>query len=339
MKLGMKEAMFYDKAAGGAVDCRLCGRLCKGIRPGKSGFCGVRKNVSGKLYSLVYGKACSAAMDPIEKKPLFHFAPGTACLSIATVGCNFRCLHCQNWEISQGYGDIGGEDLEPARIVDIAKRQGAKGIAYTYTEPTVFYEYAYDTMRLAKKAGLYNVWVSNGYTSPEAIDRMSSCLHAVNVDVKGNDEFYRKVCMAPGLQPVYNALLAYKKAGVWIEVTNLVIPGYNDNSRDIKQMVLWIKENLGADTPLHFSAFFPNHKMNDTAPTPTKTLEMCHRIARGEGMRWVYLGNVPGSAYESTRCWKCGKELIKRVGYSVMSRKERCDGCGTEVPIAGHEWL
>jgi pyruvate formate lyase activating enzyme len=335
----MKEAMFYDKAAGKKVNCRLCARYCKNIQPGKTGFCGVRKNENGKLYSLVYGKACSAAVDPIEKKPLFHFAPGTSCLSIATVGCNFRCLHCQNWEISQGYGEIRGEDLEPEKIIEIVKSQGVPGIAYTYTEPTVFYEYAYDTMRLAKKAGMYNVWVSNGYTTPEAIKHMAKYLDAVNVDIKGNAEFYKKVCVTPGVQPVYDALLAYKKAGVWIEVTNLVIPGYNDNEPDIRKMVTWVKENLGVDTPLHFSAFFPHYKMTDVKPTPTKTLVKSGEIAKKLGMRWIYLGNVPGSPHESTKCWKCGKDVIKRVGYSILSYNDKCPKCGTKVPVAGKEWI
>lgn len=334
----MKEAMFYEKAENNTVNCRLCARYCLNIQPGKTGFCGVRKNIKGRLYSLVYGKACSLAIDPIEKKPLFHFAPGSKCLSIATVGCNFRCLHCQNWEISQEYGQIQGEDLQPAKIIEIAKSQGVRGIAYTYTEPTIFYEYAFDIMRLAKKAGFYNVWVSNGYTSPDAIKRMAPYLDGVNVDIKGNDEFYKKVCNTPGLQPVYDALLAYKKHGVWVEVTNLVIPGYNDNEHDIREMVRWVKKNLGADTPVHFSAFFPHYKMTNVEPTPTETLELCYEIAKKEGMHWIYLGNVYGSDQESTKCWRCGKDVIKRVGYDILSYNEECQGCGTKVPIAGLKW-
>ncbi len=335
----MKEAMFYDKGKDGTVDCRLCARQCKAIKPGKTGFCGVRKNVGGKLYSLVYGKACSAAADPIEKKPLFHFAPGTMCLSIATVGCNFKCLHCQNWEISQGYGEIEGNELDPEKIVELAKKRGMKGIAYTYTEPTVFYEYAFDTMRLARKAGLYNVWVSNGYTTPEAIKHMAKLLDAVNVDVKGNDGFYRSVCKAPGIQPVFDALIAYKEAGVWIEVTNLIIPGYNDSDSDIEGIVKWIHDNLGPDTPLHFSAFFPNFKLTGVEPTPQKTLTKAYKIAKDAGMSWVYLGNVPGSSYESTTCPKCQKVLIRRVGYTIASYDDRCKKCGIKVPLAGKKWL
>ena len=333
----MMEAMFYEKSAGGKVDCRLCARYCKGISDGNTGFCGVRKNVKGKFYSLVYGKACSMAMDPIEKKPLFHFAPGTSCLSIATVGCNFRCLHCQNWEISQPK-EITGEDMEPEKVVETAKAQGAKGIAYTYTEPTVFYEYAYDTMKLASKAGLYNVWVSNGYTAPEAIKHASKYLDAVNVDVKGNDEFYKKVCMTPGLQPVHDALLAYKKHGVFLELTTLVIPGYNDNEKEILKMVKWVRDNLGVDVPLHFSAFYPQHKMTDAPATPVKTLEMCYDIARKEGMNWVYLGNVR-TERESTFCRKCGQVVIERSGYNTIYHGDKCAKCGTSVPVAGKQWI
>ncbi len=332
----MKEALFWDKAKGGKVDCRLCARRCKGIGDGRTGFCGVRKNVKGKLYSLVYGKACSVAVDPIEKKPLFHFAPGTDCLSISTVGCNFRCMHCQNWEISQPR-DIFGESIEPEKIVELAKSRDVKGIAYTYTEPTIFYEYAYDTMKLASKAGLYNVWVSNGYTTPEAIKHASKYLDAVNVDVKGNDGFYRKVCMAPGIKPVYDALLAYKKHGVWTEITTLVIPGYNDDRKEILKIVMWVRDNLGPDVPLHFSAFFPQHRLTGVPPTPLETLEKCHGIARKEGMNYVYLGNARTDK-ESTFCPKCGQVIIERSGYSTVYHGGKCLKCGTSVPIAGKKW-
>ncbi len=333
----MKEALFYEKTPGGKTDCNLCARRCKGISDGKTGFCGVRKNVKGTLHSLVYGKACSLAVDPIEKKPLFHFAPGTQCLSIATVGCNFRCMHCQNWEISQPK-DIRGEGIEPEKIVETAKELGVEGIAYTYTEPTVFYEYAYDTMKLARKAGLYNVWVSNGYTAPEVIKHASRYLDAVNVDVKGNDEFYKKVCMAPGIQPVFDALLAYKKHKVFTEITTLVIPGYNDAEKDILKMVKWISDNLGLDVPLHFSAFYPQYRLTDVPATPVKTLEKCYDIARKAGMNWVYLGNVR-TGRESTVCPKCGQIIIERSGYNTVYYGDRCAKCGARVPVAGKKWM
>ncbi len=330
----MKEAMFYSGGAGGKVDCKLCGMKCKNILPGKTGYCGVRKNVSGKLYSLVYAKACSIAVDPIEKKPLFHFAPGTECLSVSTVGCNFRCLHCQNSDISQDYDEIYGRDIGPEELVSIAKEQGAKGIAYTYTEPTVFYEYAYDTMRLARKAGLYNVWVSNGYTSKDAIKKAARYMDAVNVDVKGDDDFYRKVCMVRGEEPVYDALKAYKRHGVWTEVTTLVIEGYNYSEDWIRKTSAWIKKNLGADTPMHFTAFYPHHKLTKAHPTSIEALLNCRRIAEGEGLRYVYTGNVH-AGHDHTLCPECRSTVIGRDGYRVLSLKFECSNCGTKVPVAG----
>ncbi|MBN1896424.1 MAG: AmmeMemoRadiSam system radical SAM enzyme [Candidatus Aenigmarchaeota archaeon] len=333
----MKEASFYRKGGKEKVDCLLCARYCKNIPDGSSGFCGVRKNVNGNLMSLVYGKPCSVAVDPVEKKPLFHFAPGTQCLSIATVGCNFRCMHCQNWEISQPQ-EISGDEIPPKEVVEMARACGVSGIAYTYTEPTVFYEYAYDTMKLADKSGLYNVWVSNGYTAPDAIKQVSKHMDAVNVDIKGDDKFYRKVCAAPGIQPVYDALLEYKKHKVWTEVTTLMIPGYNNKPSQIKGVVKWVHDNLGPDVPMHFSAFHPTHRLTDAPSTPLKTLEKCHEIARKEGMKWVYLGNVR-SGKESTFCPSCGEVVISRSGYRVSYEGASCPKCGEEVPIAGKKWL
>jgi pyruvate formate lyase activating enzyme len=222
----MKEALFSVKGkVPGTVDCKLCGMKCGNIPEGGTGYCRVRRNVGGRLFSLVYGRVCSIALDPVEKKPLHHFAPGSRCLSIATVGCNFRCLHCQNADISQEYSEAFGMDLSPEAVILEAQRQGAQGIAYTYTEPTVFYEYALDIMKLAKKAGLYNAWVSNGYTSPEGVRKAARYMDAVNVDIKGDNDFYKKVCMVRGDAPVYEALKQYKKSGVWTEITTLVIPG------------------------------------------------------------------------------------------------------------------
>jgi pyruvate formate lyase activating enzyme len=333
----MKEAMFYEKLKDGNVQCRLCAWNCK-IPEGKTGYCRVRRNSNGKLYSMVYGKAVSVAIDPIEKKPLFHFAPGSKSLSIATVGCNFRCRFCQNWEISQEYGEIFGEDLTPGKIVEMAKDYNVPGIAYTYTEPTIFFEYAYDTMKLAKKEGLYNIWVSNGYTSPEVIKFMAKYLDAVNVDMKGNDEFYRKVCLTKGIQPVYDALKAYVKNGVWVEITNLIIPGYNDSDKDIKEMAKWILDNLGPDIPLHLSAFFPQYKLTNISQTPAKTLEKAADLVRKSGIHWVYVGNVYSHKGESTCCWKCGELLIKRIGFNILSFKTKCPKCGEKVPIKGEKW-
>jgi pyruvate formate lyase activating enzyme len=332
-----KEAMFYKKAAKGNVKCELCPRFCA-IAEGGTGFCGVRKNEKGKLRSLVYGIPVSVAIDPIEKKPLFHFAPGTKCLSIATVGCNLRCRFCQNYTISQEYGEIAGEEMPAEAIVALAKRYRVEGMSYTYTEPTVFYEYSLDIMKLAKKEGLYNTWVSNGYTNPAPIRRMAKYLDAVNVDLKGNDEFYKKVCGGIGIEPVFEALKAYVKNGVWVEVTNLIIPGYNDSAKELGKLAEWVKDNLGKEVPLHFSAFYPQYKLADAKATPASTLEKAVKIARERGMKWVYAGNVWENRYESTWCWKCGSLLIRRSGFDVISFASRCKKCGEKVDLKGMEW-
>ncbi|MCD6590741.1 MAG: AmmeMemoRadiSam system radical SAM enzyme [Candidatus Aenigmarchaeota archaeon] len=334
----MKEAMFYKRLVGRKVKCELCPRNCI-IPDDKTGICGVRKNSGGKLYSLVYGLPVSVAVDPIEKKPLFHFAPGSTCLSIATVGCNLKCKFCQNFEISQEYGEILGNEMLPEEVIELAKKQGVDGIAYTYTEPTVFYEYALDVMKIAHKEGLYNVWVSNGYTNPEAIRKMAKYLDAVNIDLKGDDEFYRDVCLGVGAGPVYHALKTYREMGIWVEVTNLLIPGYNDSAKKIEGLVDWVLKNLGPDTPLHFSAFYPNYKMSEVRPTPVATLEDAYRIAKEKGLYWVYIGNVWGHKYESTYCWKCGTKLVDRAGFTVSSIKEECPKCGEPLSVRGLKWM
>jgi pyruvate formate lyase activating enzyme len=334
----MKEAMFYRKMGKGFVKCELCPRFCT-IAPGKTGFCGVRRNEKGTLRSLVYGLPISVAIDPIEKKPLFHFAPGTKCLSVATVGCNLRCRFCQNYTISQEYGEIHGEKMQPEEVVALAKSYGVEGMSYTYTEPTVFYEYALDIMKLAKKEGFYNTWVSNGYTNPEPIRRMAKYLDAVNVDLKGNDAFYKKVCGGIGIAPVFEALKAYKENGVWVEVTNLIIPGYNDSPAEIAKLSEWLAKNLGKETPLHFSAFYPQYKLAGTKPTPAATLEKAVEIARKKGVKWVYAGNIYGNRYESTWCWKCGTRVIERAGFDVLSCAAKCPKCGERADLKGMQWV
>ncbi len=334
----MKEADFYRKLAGKKVRCLLCPRECE-IEEGKTGFCRVRKNVEGKLYSMVYGRPCSVAIDPIEKKPLFHFAPGSRCVSIATVGCNLACRFCQNWEISKGFTEISSNEVPVNDLIRLAKEQGAGGFAYTYTEPTIFFEYALEVMKAAKKEGFYNVWVSNGYTSPEVIRKMAKYLDAVNVDIKGNDQFYRKVSLASkGIDPVFRALKEYKKNGVWIEVTNLIIPMYNDSKEEIKKLVGWVKGNLGQMTPIHFSAFYPDYKLTDSHPTTKGSVEIAVQIAKQMGMKWVYAGNVR-SDMESTICHKCGTVVIKRTGFQVISYNDKCPKCGTVIEIKGKKWM
>ncbi|MBN2042763.1 MAG: AmmeMemoRadiSam system radical SAM enzyme [Candidatus Aenigmarchaeota archaeon] len=334
----MKEADFYRKLTGKKVRCVLCPRECE-IPEGGKGFCRVRKNVDGKLYSLVYGRPCSIAVDPIEKKPLFHFAPGSECVSIATVGCNLACRFCQNWQISQEFREVSSEEVPVERLISLAKEQGAGGFAYTYTEPTVFFEYAFEVMKAAKKEGFYNVWVSNGYTSPEVIRKMSKYLDAVNVDIKGNDQFYRKVSMASkGIEPVFEALKEYKKNRIWIEVTNLIIPMYNDSKEEIGKLVKWIRSNLGKNTPVHFSAFYPDYKLTDAPPTPGNSVETAVKIAKRMGMKWVYAGNLR-SENESTTCPKCGTIIIRRTGFTVISYNDKCPKCGTKAEIKGKKWI
>jgi pyruvate formate lyase activating enzyme len=286
----MKEAMFYEKKDGKRVQCHLCPRNCM-IADGKTGFCGVRKNTGGKLYSLVYGKPCAVNVDPIEKKPIYHFRPGTFCLSIGTVGCNLDCSFCQNWDISHPDG-IFGESLPPERAVEMCRKRDLPGIAYTYNEPTIWTEYALDTMKLARKESLYNVWVSNGYTSPAAVREVSRYMDAINVDLKGDVKFYNKLCGIANEEPVKNALLLYRKAKVHIEVTNLVIPGFNDRPEQMSKLVSWVAENLGRETPIHFSRFFPHFRMHDTPVTPLETLRKAEGIAKKDGMKHVHLGNV-----------------------------------------------
>lgn len=286
----MKEAEFYRKSGKEKIRCLLCPRKCR-IDEGKTGFCRVRKNVDGKLYSLVHGKPCAVNIDPIEKKPLYHFRPGTVCLSLGTVGCNLDCSFCQNWDISHPKG-IFGEEMPPEKVIELCKQHSLPGIAYTYNEPTIWAEYAMDIMKLASKEGLYNAWVSNGYTSPEPARRISKHLDAINVDLKGDIRFYKKLCGISDEEPVKKALMIYKKAGVHIEVTNLMIPGFNDKPAQVERLVSWVVDNLGKETPLHFSRFFPHFRMHDTPITPIETLRKAEGIAKKKGIKHVHLGNV-----------------------------------------------
>jgi pyruvate formate lyase activating enzyme len=340
--LYMKEALFYEKTGEqDRVKCVLCPRFCV-IAEGNRGFCRTRENVKGSLYAPYYGKPSSVGIDPIEKKPFFHFAPGSLTFSIATIGCNLACSFCQNWELSHPKHELPNENIPPERVVEIAKEQGAQGIAYTYTEPTIFYEYALDTMKLARKAGLYNVWVSNGYTSPEPVRKAARYMDAINVDLKGDIQFYKELCSVPDEDPAKEALKIYKKGGVFIEITNLVIPGYNDSPEQVRKLVEWVKKSLGPDTPIHFSRFHPQHRLTDVKPTPVKTLERAHNIARKAGMKWVYVGNVPGHVAESTHCPnpKCGKSvLIERTGFESRIASKTCPKCRSKLLLEGKKWI
>ncbi len=336
----MVEARLYQKLEDGRVQCNLCAHRCR-IAPGKLGICGVRENRNGTLYTLVYGKVISQAVDPVEKKPLFHFYPGTTAFSIATVGCNFRCQFCQNWEISQmprEEGRIIGGNVPPETIVRNAKRYGSRSIAYTYTEPTIFFEYAYDTAVLAREEGIANIYVTNGYMTPEMLEAFHPYLDAANVDLKaGRDEFYRQYCGAR-LQPVLDSLKKMKSMGIWVEVTTLVIPGLNDSEEELRSIAEFIVKELGPETPWHVSRFHPHYKMLDRPPTPVATLHRAREIGLKVGLRYVYEGNVPGSEGENTYCYNCGRLLIRRFGFSILEYRianGRCYNCGATIDGVG----
>jgi pyruvate formate lyase activating enzyme len=332
----LKEAMFYEKLENNLVNCDLCSHRCRRIADSKRGICGVRENRDGKLYSLVYGKAVARSVDPIEKKPLFNFLPGSQSYSIATVGCNFRCGNCQNYDISQLPKErniIVGQETSPEEIVSAAKRSNCASIAYTYSEPTIFFEYAYDIAKLAKKEGLKNVFVTNGYITPEALMEISPYLDAANIDLKSfSDEFYRKSCGAR-LQPVLDSIRLYKSLGIWIEITTLIIPTLNDSEEELRKIAGFIKE-VGEDTPWHITQFHPMYKLPDLPRTPVSTLRKARQIGLEAGLRYVYEGNVPGETGENTYCPNCGKPLIRRFGYSIQENKIKnsaCTYCGTKI--------
>ncbi|RLG21663.1 AmmeMemoRadiSam system radical SAM enzyme [Candidatus Micrarchaeota archaeon] len=316
----------------GIPRCNWCYHRCV-IPEGKTGICHNNININGELYSQVYGKAVSMAVDPIEKKPLYHFLPGTTAFSIATTGCNFRCKHCQNWEISQAKpGDLPTHDAMPEDIVEMAVRTASSSIAYTYNEPTVFFDYAHDTGILARKKGLKNIFVTNGYMTPEAVELAAKdFLDASNIDIKGDENFYRKVVGADYNNVLENVKNQYK-AGIFIEVTTLIIPGFNDNADFIREIAAFLK-SLSKDIPWHFSAFYPAYQMRDVPPTPRETiLKMCE-IAKDEGMHYVYAGNIWDSGYDNSYCPYCGALLVRRKGYDVelLIHENKCPNCGRKL--------
>jgi len=337
----LKKAVLWESGEDKKVRCKLCSRRCL-IDEGKLGFCCVRKNIDGVLYSLNYDKVCSANPDPIEKKPLFHFQPGTRSFSVATMGCNFRCEFCQNWQISQAAiesGRIDGEPIAPEQIVTAAVRSGCKSIAYTYTEPTIFMELCADCGRLGKEKGLTNVFVSNGYQTREAIDFAKEWLDGINVDLKAfNDDYYKRLCKAK-LQPVLDTIeYIAKETNIWLEITTLLVPGENDSEEELKKLADFIVMKAGVDVPWHISRFHPQYKYLDSVPTPIESLERAYEIGRVAGLHYVYLGNVPGAKSESTFCYSCGRLLIERIGYHIASnyiKDSCCPDCG--VKIAGFE--
>lgn len=338
----MKEAMFYKKLRD-TIKCETCARGCV-IAEGQVGFCRVRKNIKGKLYSLTYGKLCSTAIDPIEKKPLYMFAPGSHTLSISTVGCTFNCKFCCNYQISQGWKEIIEEEFTPQSIVDLAKSYNCDGISYTYTEPTVQLEFFYDSAKIAKQKGLFTNWVTNGYTMPQTIKEVSKYLDAVTLDFKGsaNPEFYKKFSLVPKVDPIFDALLTYKENKVYIEITDLIIPKVGDNLEDVKKLCKWILDSLGDETPFHILQFFPTFKMLDLPRTPLATLEKAYDIAKKEGLKYVYLGNVSHKT-ENTYCPNCGALAIERTILGVtkffLKKDLKCLKCGNKIPIFGTKWI
>jgi pyruvate formate lyase activating enzyme len=332
----MKEARFWESLEDQKVHCHLCAHECQ-IDPGKRGICRVRENRDGNLYSLVYGRIISENIDPIEKKPLYHFLPGSRSYSIGTVGCNFACLHCQNFEISQyprlHEGSIIGEQRSSEDIVAAAIETQSASISYTYTEPTIFLEFAQDTARLARAQGLRNVFVSNGFMTETSAQALAEFIDADNVDLKSfRDDHYRKVCKAR-LQPVLDTIVRLKKSGVWVEITTLVIPGLNDSTEELTDIAQFIK-GLGVGVPWHVSAFYPVYKMSDRPRTPVATLLKAREIGLKAGLRYVYTGNIPGKGGESTFCYACGGLLINRVGYQILRydlKDGKCPKCQAEI--------
>lgn len=330
----MKEAMVFEKMSGTDLRCRLCAHHCV-IREGQRGICAVRENIGGTLFSLVYGKVISMNIDPIEKKPLFHFLPGSRSLSIATPGCNFRCQHCQNYEISQFPRErdfeVPGRNTAPEEIVGAASENGCESISYTYTEPTIFFEFAYDCARLAHERGLKNVFVSNGYTGPDAVGLIAPYLDANNIDLKGGEKFYREICGAK-LDPVKKTIALMKEAGVWVEVTTLVIPGLNDSAEELSAIARFIS-SVDPGIPWHVSRFYPTYKLLDRSPTDVVKLREAMQIGFASGLRHVYEGNVPGEG-ENTICPVCTNLLIRRMGYRILENRIEggaCPGCGTRI--------
>ncbi len=335
----MKQAELYRELDNQRVECLACARRCR-LAPGQIGFCGVRGNKDGKLYLLVYGKVIAMHVDPIEKKPLSHFHPGSMVLSIATTGCSWACMYCQNFDISQRRV-VEGFEVSPEEVVDIALKVGAHGITYTYNEPSIFSEFAHDIGVVAHRRGLFNSFVSNGYLTDETVDYLSRFLDAITVDFKGNadDAFARRFILIPSYEPVFNALLELKRKKIHIEITDLVIPRVGDDIEKARKLVRWIRDNLGPETPLHFLRFHPDYKMMDYPWTPIETLEKHIKIAREEGMKYVYIGNVPGHPDEHTRCPRCGNIVIERYGFEIISwrltKDNRCKFCGERIPIVG----
>ncbi len=337
----MKEAMLYDRKDKKRVVCRVCPWRCS-VVPGRAGRCCIRTNKDGKLYAQTYSKVSSVAADPIEKKPLFHFHPGSAVFSIGSIGCNMRCIHCQNWQIAHAKPeDIGTEglmDLSPELAVKSAKADACEGVAWTYNEPTIWIEYTLESMQLCKAEGLYTVYVTNGYTTIEALDKVGPFLDAYCVDIKGfTKEFYNKLANISDFSPILKATSRAKdKWGMHIEVVTNIIPGWNDDEPQLEGIASWISKELGENTPWHVTRFIPHLELMDAAPTPVKTLENARQIGQAAGLKFVYIGNVPGHPGEDTYCPGCGQKVIQRAGYNIGANNVdsgKCSFCGDDLGV------
>ncbi len=331
----MKEGLFWEPLDKQRVRCNLCRHRCI-IPEGKTGICGVRKNAGGRLYSLNYGKLVAIHIDPIEKKPLYHFLPGSQALSIACVGCNFRCKFCQNWDIAHIpilLGKIVGDEFPPEKVVSTALRYRTPVIAYTYTEPTVFYEYALDIAEKAVEFNIRNVFVTNGYIEEKPLEEIAPFLHAANIDLKGWDKKFYASVIGARRDEVLKSIKHYKRLGIWIEITTLLIDGFNTKEEDIDNLTRFIVNELGEGTPWHISRFYPAYKMRNVPPTEIETLKKAEEIGKKNGLKYIYIGNVYGMG-EETRCPVCGKVLIRREGFELVENRliyGRCPHCKTKI--------
>lgn len=322
----LTEAQYYEKLPNRKIKCVLCPRECV-IDDQETGYCGVRENYGGTYYTLVYGRPCSINNDPIEKKPLYHFLPGSASFSIATVGCNVLCKFCQNWQISQARPDqVQSYDLPPDAIAKYAKSYGSRSIAYTYTEPVVFAEYMHDCAVAARQLNVKSVMISNGYIKAQPMKDLCKVLDAVKIDLKAFTQKFYKEMVAGELQPVLDTLVLLAKEGMWTEIVYLVIPTLNDDPKELKQMCDWIAKELGPNVPIHFSRFHPQYRLKNLPPTPGKTLETARKIALDSGLNFVYIGNIPGHEAENTYCPECKKMVIHRMGYQIINQNLKTSG-------------
>lgn len=335
-----REALMWEKRDQDAVRCNLCPNYCM-LKPGKIGKCGARKNEKGVLTTLVYGGLSAMTPDPIEKKPFFNYWPGSGAFSISSVGCTLHCKNCQNFHISQKIAEnFQLEEVTAEEVVEGAIKAQCRSIAYTYNEPLTFYEFIIDCSKLAHSKGLLTLLVTNGYITLKALEPLIPSIDAANVDIKGmTDKFYKEICGVPHVKPILDAIKYMKDHGIHIEITNLVIPGYNDSTEDFRVLAEWVLKELGPDAPLHFSRFHPLYELSHLQPTPVETLIEARKVARDIGLHYVYCGNVPGESGENTYCPKCGNMVVGRMGFSInkwdLDEKKQCKKCGTPIAIIG----